>query len=232
MSTTEETFPAHIRRRRVAEMLLGGVTSQNQMAAALGTSEALIRNDIKAIRKQWCREEPKKLQERIATRVKQLEMIYGLAYNDFRRSQEPRHEVITRPCENGKCRHGLISMPDGSNEECHVCDGNGFIKTIKVTTQTGNVAYLQAMRDCIIECARLEGIHPSTVTKLKQTARELLPDGTVRERIEELYTEAPFELIIEGLSQIDAVKEKMARGKLVLEAESSSGQENGIESAG
>lgn len=233
----EECIPPHLRRRRVAEMLLTGVTAYTQMAVALNTSEAVIRNDVRAIRTTWLKEEPKKHREKVITRVRQLERVVALASNEFLRSQQDKIETTLEPCPNEGCFHGLIRQEDGSNKQCNECNGDGFVKTAtKVVKRDGNPAFLHIIKDTLVEISRLEGIHPATVTALRKTAREMLPDGSVKETVAELfaYADAPVDIIIDGLTQIDIVKERLANSKkLVLEnSRGGTGGNSGIEITG
>lgn len=213
-----DAVPIHQRQRRVCEMLLSGCYSVRQMAVAFKVTQPTIIADIKAVRKEWIQQNRTFARNQVILRVRQLEHLYNLALNDFKRSQKPKKEIsITiKPCDNPECTHGVIRYEDG-NEECSRCQGEGVIRarSVRKVEQTGNPAYLNVARDCIQECARLEGITKgATAFSIKNRNTDFLPDGAVKEQVVGLLMTAPTDLIIEGLTQIDSVYERIRNGNI------------------
>lgn len=215
----QDAVPTHQRRRRVCEMLLSGCYSVQQMSAAFRVTQQMIVKDIKIVRRDWIQQNRTFARNQVLLRVRQLEHLYSLALNDFKRSQKPKKEIsiTTKLCDNPDCTYGIIRYEDG-NEECSRCQGEGVIRvrSVRKVEQTGNPAYLNVARDCIQECARLEGILKggATAFSIKNRNTDSLPDGAVKDQVIGLLMTAPTDLIIEGLTQIDSVYERIRTGNI------------------
>lgn len=207
------------RRSRIAEHLLNGINSTSQLAASFGVTQVQINVDIKAIRKQWIQERPKKARDRVTLRVSQIEQIHRMLIVDYLRSRNDKEEITTtyRTCDHPKCQGGFhVDKVSLRKTVCHRCNGDGQIELVtkKETRQPGNPVFLSIAKECLVECARLEGIHPSTASRVRNEARKILPDGTVLEKIEEIYQtkEMPYEYIIDGLTRLDQLQADIRAG--------------------
>lgn len=147
------------RRRKVEKYMKRGVTNQFQIAAALGVSQGCISVDMQAIMDDWLEVDPATTKRRRRLRVQQLEAVAQEAWNGFDRSRKDSEKLrfITRICTN--CS-GIADDPD--DPACKVCGGKGTVTetTSEVHGQAGDPAFLKIVKDCLTECAKMEGLYP------------------------------------------------------------------------
>lgn len=227
MGSDHHVFVAQLegerRRQRVEEMLLHGMTNPRQMSVALGVHPNTISKDVKLIRSSWLNKNQEQAQAKAAVRIKQLEAVMMAAWASYERSRQDEIEITERYCDNG-CNHGLIKdKVSGKQIECPKCKGDGYVQTKKIRGQAGDCSFLLAIKACIVEISRIEGIYPAVASSIKRDIeRAMLPDGTIMERIEESYSLAPDDMIINFMVELDNIrmaskKEKRARTKKTID---------------
>jgi hypothetical protein len=201
------------RRHTVEKMLLRGITNYGEMAAHCGVSINTVLKDVKFIQENWLNDSREHAQSRAALRVKQLEGVIAICHTAFERSQMPveRTVIVEKVCQD--CDQGFVpGDEEGKSKVCPKCKGKCKIITEErhIEGLPGEPSYLKVIKDCIVECARIEGCHPRPDSKItKSLERVRLPDGTIMERLEELteqYNAMPIELIVEAKAALDKIK--------------------------
>jgi hypothetical protein len=133
------------------------MTNQTRIAAALGVTQATISTDVHAILNNWIVIDPAIARMRRMRRIKQLEELLQEALEGFDASKGDEHEprVLKKPCV--ACA-GAGADPD--EPRCTRCKGRGYTTTatLRRTGRTGDPEYLRVARDCVVACARLEGL--------------------------------------------------------------------------
>jgi len=151
------------RRNRIREMLLRGVSNQQEIAAAFGVSQPLVSKDIKAIMEEWREEEKGKGIQKRDKRIKQLEMAAKEAFDSWIKSKESKEEVSTTytPKKCTTC-YGKGKIKD-TGDTCSKCNGSGeIVEEIvrrSVSGSPGDPSFLRTFNDCIKEMAKLEGLY-------------------------------------------------------------------------
>lgn len=202
------------RRLAIEKSLLRGLSNRAELAIIHGVTPSVISRDITFIKKNWLLTVPEAAQEKVACRTKQLEYILQLCISSYEASKKSKRETTTseKACDAAGCRRGMVLDPEAKQQvQCERCGGTGrvLVETTRVVGQAGDSTFLSVAKACIVECARLEGIHPTVVSGVRRTAeRELIgPNGiTIREKIEEMYHEAPFEMIVKAKAALDDVR--------------------------
>ena len=96
---------------------------------------------------------------------------------------------------------------------CTHCGATGkvLVETVRVSGQAGDVAFLKLAKECFVECARLDGAYPGSsnlrVGALVKSAQAV--GGEAQAQIEEMYVDAPPEMIIQALAVIEELREKV-----------------------
>jgi len=148
---------------------------QDDIAARMGVCEATITQDVKAIYATWAAEDSITTKERIARRVRQLELAAREALEGFHRSKNNVESLQTTydrrecsACAGKKAVRGVA---------CRTCDGTGIelVENItrKVTGQAGDAALLKVYLDSVKEAARLQGLYAFVKAKYN---RKKLPE--------------------------------------------------------
>lgn len=192
------------RRQRVERMLLRGITNQRDIAAAMGVTEKTIFYDVKAIQEQWYT--PEKAAERRTRRIKQLEAIMQEAYNAYDRSKKNAEEesIITRPCRT--CGGMEVEGDDQGNAPppCPTCGGEGVVREVitRAKGRTGDPAYLDLIKNCVKEIARLEGLYITKhAIKGMPAAQQVIINAGA-----EAYKDAPTDLLLNARQAIALLK--------------------------
>ncbi len=170
---TPELVAARERRAKLEEMILRGVTSKDQMAAALGVTRQTVWRDERWVMENWHRQDVATARRKQALRVKQLESVYRKAMLSYERSTLDAERTTTRmtPRRCASCRG--TGFVEGTLDWCRSCDGEGLTVNSDVTRETrgqsGNASHLRVALDCIRQIALIEGLYPRgdvTVNKL------------------------------------------------------------------
>jgi len=100
-------------------------------------------------------------------------------------------------------------------KRCRECRGTGETKinTLKVKQECGDPAYLTIAKAAFLECARLEGLtFDSRITLGKQLIEASAGvDGVISQKIEEIYFDAPVDVIIQAMAAMDELRRKGTR---------------------
>jgi hypothetical protein len=171
---------------------------------------------VKEIRKRWANTAPAGIEECRSARIKQLEYIIMLCFASYERSRQDKTIFTTReePCDNDKCLHGLVKDKEGLNRPCPRCGGEEkiVVETRQVSGQAGDAKWLSVAQSAVMDIARLEGLvisNNQAIQALRTTAeRELMPGGAVRERITNLYVQAPEEDVLKLMGMLDNIKNR------------------------
>ncbi len=141
-----EQYKQRVRINEVERMIVNGETRQWWMALQLNVTDMTISNDVKIIRTRWAKTDEKTGKQRLARRIKQLE----------KRIQEASDDYEISKWRVFGCKHckGFGYIP--KQNACPVCDGEGEIAERK----PGDATYLRVMKECIVECAKLQGLYP------------------------------------------------------------------------
>ena len=206
--------------QRLENLIIRGISNQQQLANAFGVCQATITNWINEIYKRWAESAGRTTTEKRALRIKQLEGIAAISLNEFELSRKNAEEigVVSRRCLICK-GSGLKRVSQSENVECNECGGVGEVEVVnkRVKGQTGNPAYLAIAKTCIEAAAKLEGLYPETA-KISKTILEegRIVGGETQRRLEQIYIEAPVELIIKAKAMMDRLK---TEAKKVIEVE-------------
>ena len=205
---------------RLENLIIRGTTNQSQLAAAFGVCQATITNWINEIYQRWAKTAGRTTEDKRALRVKQLESIAMAALNEFESSRKNAEElgVVSRRCL--KCNNGIVKVNEYENAECKECGGVGEVEVVnkRVRGRTGDPAYLTVAKTCIEAAAKLEGLYPETAKISKTIIEEgRTVGGEIQRRIEEVYLEAPVDLIIKSKAILDKlrVEGKKAEQKVI-----------------
>jgi hypothetical protein len=133
------------------------------IAAKLKCSTATISNEVQAIFDQWAAEDAITTKQRIAFRVKQLELAAWEALEGFERSKQNaetiRKEFERQPCKT--CKGG--TNPPKGKAKCGTCGGTGEILveniTKSTTGQSGDPAFLKTYIEAVREAGRVQGLY-------------------------------------------------------------------------
>lgn len=204
------------RRLRIAEMMLRGQVCRTEMAAAFGVTPQTISIDIATIREQWLNETREEMTSKADQRIRQIQAIAALSLESYERSRKDEIEIVTaeKPCDNPQCVHGLVKYKLNDkelNRECDRCLGTSVVTvtTRKVRGQAGDSSFLRVAKDCFVECARLEGLYPKDTHisgVLRKTAQAILPDGTIKQAIEEQFFQVPADLVVEARATLERIR--------------------------
>lgn len=148
------------RRSNIRDLMLMGISTVD-IAVRLGCSQPTVSNDIQAIFEQWALEDAETTKQKIARRVRQLELSAREAYDGFQRSKN-NIETIQTAYERKPCRDCVGKGKQG-NRVCKICQGTGEILienvTRRVTGQAGDPTLLRVYMDSIKEAARIQGLY-------------------------------------------------------------------------
>jgi len=148
------------RRRKVRDLVLQGVF-QEDIAVRLGVCEATITNDVKAIYAKWMDDDKAATKEKIARRVRQLELSAREAYNSFQASKN-NVETVQTTYDRETCKTCEGTGRKGA-KPCKVCEGTGIklIENItrRQTGQAGDPSLLRVYVESIKEASRLQGLY-------------------------------------------------------------------------
>lgn len=198
------------RLRRVEAMLLRGVTSHSEIAAAFGVHRVTVAGWVKKIFEKWRNEKPAEIEQLKSLRRAQFEGLYFQAMSSFTKSQQEQVEVGIESIRCYSCGgHKQVEEMPGEWEDCKVCKGEGVLvnKILKrVKTTPGDSVYLRVAKEVLSELSKLDGIvapDKTTLvsTRLLQTAHEA--GGAIETKVEQLYLEAPEDTIIKALCVIE-----------------------------
>lgn len=208
------------RMMRLEQMILRGNTNQSQLAAAFGVDQSTVCHWIREIEADWKKREYDKLDDRRRYRIKQLENIVSMALASYDRSRLDEEEFTISQKTCPICDGTKEMKQDGTTTKCRGCDGVGYVQTeqTKVKGKAGESSFLKVAVDTIKEIGRLEGLYPekSGITRRSALVESHVgEDGVLRQRIDELYVDAPDDMIVQALSDLDRLEEaaKKAREK-------------------
>jgi hypothetical protein len=218
-------YDMRARRVRVEQMLMHGLNNMTEMAAAFDVDYTTIRNDIIAIKEDWKQHASTNIDGSVLElRVKQMEHVLHLSLIAFEKSREDETEIsiTTKACDYSQCMHGIIKIkekdeeghPTIRNAQCPRCHGTGEVEVEVRRTKgkPGDAAFLSIAKDCVKECARLQGVDPAVVTGMKKTIeREIGVNGEIREKIEELFYEGPEENVVRAMAALEKLELKETR---------------------
>lgn len=204
------------RMRRVEQMLLSGIRSTEQIAAAFGVTYRQARKWVEDIREEWKESVTARDDARIE-RIRQIENLAHISLNAYERSKADLREVTIKDEDCDKCdATGKVRIQPPPNEKfkvCPKCSGEGYrtVEIVKVKgNKPGDANFLRLAKDCFVECGKLQGL--SAGLGKVQTTRRMVESGIamggeIQEQIEEIYFEGPTDLIISAM----AVQEKFRR---------------------
>lgn len=208
------------RRRRVSDMLLRGVTSQEQMAARLGVSQPTIALDVRAIYLSWVEGDIKRAVEKRARRVRQLEFAASRSFDAFERSQQNAETVTTeyRQARCPDCRGTTWLNGDPDTEEwCPTCKGDGTIivehVTRQVRGQAGDSSHLGNFWRIIAEIAKMEGCYPTQVNirqKVVQKNQQFNIGAVAVGAVD--YSRVPNEVLIQAMESLERLNQAAGNG--------------------
>lgn len=212
------------RLTRIESMMLRGIKSQTQLAAAFNVSNCQISKDVVEIRQRWKDRDPDLTDIRRSERVAQLEGILQQAMNAWDRSRRDVEEftINISACSNCNGRGEVEDKPD-IWKSCRMCGGRGkhVSEQTKVKETPGDVSFLKVAKECVAEVAKLQGLYPDgKVGILRRVTETEGVGGRIREEIEEMYAMAPTDSLIAAMTAIDALKHSNRKSdqKAVLEA--------------
>lgn len=123
-----------------------------------------------------------------------------------------------RPCGRCKGAGEVYEAP-----ECKECGGRGriVIETTKTKGQAGDPAFLNVAKACFMDAAKLEGLvtpeqglRSRTITQETRTLLAGHAGGQeVIQRVEEVYYEAPEDLIIRSMAALDEIRRSVRLGE-------------------
>lgn len=174
---TQQQAEKRAREQRIEDLLLRGNTSRKKIAYALNLPIIEVANNIEQITTRWTTESIKKASYKRTLRIRQLEHAATLALASYERSRQDIEQVTTS-YHKAKCSDckgtGLIE-----ERWCPTCKGTGKITvedvTKRVTGQAGDPAFLRTFKECIVECAKLEGVYPRLDPKHKPQEHTATP---------------------------------------------------------
>lgn len=205
---------------RLEKHILRGITNQSELSAAFGVSKSHVCEYIEEVYERWRNQAPKDLDTQRLIRVKQLDSIAVMALNEFDRSRRDGEDIsiTSRMCVT--CGgEGQDEVHPGELVKCHDCNGVGriVVETVRVRGRQGDPSFLTVAKSCIEAASRLQGLYPETVkigrSSLIEEAR--LVGGIVQRSVQELYYEAPIDLIIRAKATLDQLKAGVAKGDVV-----------------
>jgi hypothetical protein len=212
-------------KSRVEKLILRGVTSREDLARAVGAGLNTIDNWKEEIFERWKRDD---IQDRNVLRIRrvlQLEKIANVAIDEFERSRKDSEETVqtTAVCSTcgGKKVEESKAVP-GRMVKCSKCRGTGMVLVsvvVKVKGKEGDPSYLRVAKDCITECAELEGLFPS---QTKMTARSLvtatsMEDQTMRTHLTEFIYEGDEDVIVRAKAVLADLKKKIRTKDVTFE---------------
>ena len=220
-STAVQTYHAK-RERRIEEMMLSGIRSNNQIASAFGMHINAIQKLVKGIKEKWKEEGKATSEENRTLRIRQIENIAQMALKGYRRSMVDSQETIYKEEDCQVCNAtGKVKSPTDKQRMiiCTRCEGEGHreIEIVKVKGNApGDPQFLKLAKDCYLECSKLEG---NPVTKSVMGGRRVVETasaigGDLEQHVHEVYFEGPTDVIIEAMKAFEVFQEGVASGKL------------------
>ncbi len=210
---------------RVEELIVSGFTNQTAMAKSMNVSQPTISRMIKKIELRLAERHRRSTKAKRATRISQLEHILNLAVESYKKSLKDDVETTTHT--QGCMACGTLGKIDKDGEmiTCPSCFGKGVLenKTVKRKIKSGDSSMLRVATDCIKECARIQGVYIDA-GKSKGTLRQLtlnqkkISDTEIESKIEELYIDAPVDLLINAkrlITELQETKEKTTERKVI-----------------
>lgn len=201
------------RIKKVERMMLRGIKNQTHIAAAFGVSHVMIKRDMDEIRKNWKGRDPDEAEARVTERIVQLEGILQLALNAFDKSSknETEQSISRKLCD--RCGgNEVIQVSPGVKKVCPSCGGEGVQTTtvVKVRESPGDPAFLRVAKECITECSKLRGLYPNVrIGMVKSVVEEEGIGGPIRRSVMEMYATAPADSVIEALSALQGVRQRI-----------------------
>lgn len=226
-----------VRRQKIERLVLSGVTNVADIAAHLGEKAETVRNDYAHLRRQWREARPEEAEAACDLRKKQLENIIRMCTDSYNISKKPKVITTRRPCENKNCKHGLVKNAEtNKQEECPVCKGDGTLDTVQeMTGQAGDVKFLTLAKDCIVECAKMEGIttgqHGGSLSIRRTVERTFEENSPIRKEVETIFIDASEDDLIQILSYMDKARIRgiEEKNKKILTVDAKAVESNGGE---
>ena len=212
------TLPQQIDRDRtlvrLEKLMLNGITNLTELAAAFGLSRPTLKTMVEEVERTWLENERHDAVLEREFRCKQLEQLVQKALNSYERSRQDSEEISYTFAICGVCDGSGDIKKDGVTQDCVTCGGDGKIRveSVKIKGQAGDASFLRVAKDCIVECARIKGLYPDgrssvAIRKLISSSQEV--GGAIQSKIEELYVDAPAEVLIKAMASLDELREKM-----------------------
>ena len=203
--------------RRLEKLLLNGCTNQYELAATFDVAVPTIRRWTAKIEKDWLETDHPDAKLERTFRTRQLDNLIQTAVAAFERSRQDE-ESVTYHYEKCMVCNGKTEVRDpddpGGKMPCEHCQATGHIEvaTRKIKGQPGDPAFLNVIKSCIVEAARIKGLYPAG--QANKSMKELIQNaddvgGEVSDTIEALYVKAPKEDLIKAMAMLDELKEKV-----------------------
>jgi hypothetical protein len=152
--------------QRIEKMLLRGITSVEDMAAALSVNSGRIRKAIKIIHVRWQETESDDATVERRLRVRQLDGVVQMAINAFEKSTVEMKEVIVSKRRCYQCKGQGTYLPRNGVKKlvCSNCGGEGHTedRIEKTRGLAGDPAFLNIAKSAISEAAKLQGLYPDS----------------------------------------------------------------------
>lgn len=204
------------RLRRIEQLMLRGVTNQQELAAAFGVPQSRISTHMKEIRRRWREADEEATADERVLRQRQFENLLQMALNSFERSKKDAEEVVTHEEVCGACDGKKFTSEFGEKKECKNCEGRGKVlrEVTRVKGQVGDVAFLKLAKELVAELARLKGIYPENASIRNLVAATRNVDGELQTQVQEMIIEGPVDTIIRAKAMLAELDHGMKNGSI------------------
>ena len=158
-----------LQQKLTKEYLCSEWTTYSQAARRHGVSDSYIGKLMRRV-KAGLEEMLKEQREEEVTRtLLQIELIIGKAYEAFDFSQRTR----------SRCRSCKGSGEEKDGDECNLCDGEGWIETVR----PGDPKHLGIVLKALLQKAKIYGMYPERrMTKIGQQLNLVQGDQVVEQK--------------------------------------------------
>lgn len=171
MEATSVVTKLAYKRLEIAEMYLKG-KYQSEIASELGTTQATVSRNLKAIREEWLKSALVNFNEAVAKELAKVDNLERVYWESWERSLEPFKSKTVKAKGNPRTEEELKANAE---------------QTLKTEDRNGDPRYLQGVQWCIEKRCKLLGL--DAPDRVQIDWRETLPDGVSPDDVTEQFNE-------------------------------------------
>lgn len=171
MQIASQAVKASERRPKVAELYLKG-WRQSRIAEELGTTQATISRDLKAMQHEWLKASLISFNEAVSKEIAKIDLLEITYWQAWERSIEPFKSKTVKARGNPRTEEELKATAE---------------QTLKTEDRNGDPRYLQGVQWCIERRIKVLGL--DAPERIQIDWRETLPDGITLDDVTQQFNE-------------------------------------------